>query len=140
MAALTPTGIINRLQVVMEASPISMVQTREPFSHERQPSGLIQNVYRIEDAGLVSTRPITNRTQARIDAYRVWFTRKMAFAGQTALEAVEDSIVAIERAVIADGLAQGYHVTFAGRNPRAVGDLVIASVTFNVDYDFSESA
>lgn len=140
MAFLTLKQIIDRVQAVMEASPISMTATREPFSHDRQPAGLVTNTYRVEDAGLNSSRSMTNHAAARIDTLRVWIARKMAFAGQTALETVEDAIVAIERALIADGLAQGYHVQLTGRDPRRSGDLVIASITFTVDYDFNESA
>lgn len=140
MAFLTLKQIIDRFQVVMEAAPIAMKATREPFSHDRQPAGLVTNTYRIEDAGLAASKSMSNHAAARMDTLRVWIARKMAFAGQTALETVEDSLVAIERALIADGLAQGYHVSPAGRDPRPSGDLVIASITFTVDYDFNESA
>lgn len=139
MPALTTKSVIDRFQAVMEAAPITMKATREPFSHERQPSGLLTDTYRVEDAGVASNTPMSNHAVARIDTLRVWIARKMAFAGQTAVEAVEDSLVAIERAIIADGLAQGYHAVLRGRDPRKSGDIVIASITFSVDYDFSET-
>lgn len=138
MAALTTHGVIDRFQAVMAASPISMTATREPFSHDRQPAGLLTNTYRIEDAGMGSNTPMSNHAVARIDTLRVWFARKMAFAGQASLETVEDDLVAIERAIVADGLAQGYHAVARGRDAKASGDMVIASLTFSVDYDFSE--
>ena len=140
MPALTLKQIIDRFQAVMEASPVSMTATREPFSHDLQPNTLLTNTYRIEDAGLRDSKSMTNRTAARVDALRVWVARKMTFAGQTAVEAVEDSLVAIERALIADGLAQGYHVMPRSRDAKRKNDFVIASMTFDVDYDFNESA
>jgi hypothetical protein len=138
MADFTTEGLINRFQAVMEAAPLSMTLTREPFSHDRQPAGLITNTYRVEDSGLASSRAATNHAQVRIDTLRIWFARKLAFAGQTALETAEATIVAIERAILADGRAQGYHAVLTARDPRRSGDLVIASVTFQLDYDFSE--
>jgi hypothetical protein len=138
MADFTTEGLINRFQAVMEAAPLSMVLTREPFSHDRQPAGLVQNTYRIEDAGLASSRPASNHAQVRVDNFKVWFARKIAFAGQTALEAAEATIVVIERAILVDGRAQGYHPVLTGRDPRRFGDLVIVAVSFDVDYDFSE--
>lgn len=140
MAALTLKQIIDRFQAVMEAAPIAMTATREPFSHDLQPAGLVTNTYRVEDGGLRDTKPMTNHASARVDTLRIWIARKIAFAGQTAVEAIEESLVAIERAIKADGAAQSYHAEIVGRDPRRKGDLVIASITFSVDYDFSESA
>jgi hypothetical protein len=139
MAALTLKQIIDRFQAVMTAAPISMAATREPFSHDLQPANLVSNTYRIEDAGLATTQSASNHAAVRVDTLRVWIARKMAFDGQTALEAVEDTLVAIERAIKTDGAAQSYHAEIKGRDPRRKGDLVIASITFSVDYDFSET-
>lgn len=139
MADLTLKQIIDRFQAVMEASPISMTATREPFTHDRQPNGLLTNTYRIEDAGVLDSKSASNSKAVRVDTLRVWIAQKMAFSGQTAVETVEDKVVAIERALIADGKAQGYHVMLRGRDPKRKGDLVIASLTVSVDYDYAEA-
>lgn len=140
MADLTLKQIIDRFQAVLEASPLSLTATREPFSHDQQPNSLLTNTYRIEDAGLRDTKSQSNNRATRVDTLRVWIAKKMAFNGQSALESLQDSLVAIERALIADGKAQSYHVLLRGRDPRRKNDFIIASITVDVDYDYSEAA
>lgn len=133
------TEIIDRFEAVLEASPFTLKHSREPFSFDRQPNGLLGNAYRIEDRGLRSSRSATNAIAVRIDNLRVWIAGKLAFNGQTAVETIEDRLVDLERYLKADGKAYGYHVEFSGRDVRRLGDLVIAAIDLSVDYDFSES-
>lgn len=139
MAAMVLSDIIDRFEAVLEAAPLSFKHSKEPFSFDQQPNALINNAYRIEDAGLSSTRSSSNSTAVRVDTLRVWIARKLAFDGQTAVEALQDSVVSIERYLKADGKAQGYHVEFGGRDIKRLKDLAIASADFSVDYDFNEA-
>lgn len=139
MAALTLTDIINFFQAVLEGAPFSLKATREPFSHDRQPNSLLDNSYRLEDGGLGGTRSTTNDAAARLDNLSVWIAKKLAFSGQAAIESLEDSLVAIERRLKADGRQRGYHVEITGRKISRTGDIGIASISFSVDYDFSEA-
>lgn len=142
MADLTLQQIIDRFQAVLEAAPFTFKKTREPFSFDRQPNALLDNSYRVEDAGLSSTEPMSNHAEARIDTLRVWIARKLKFDGQTALEALQTDLVSIERYIKADGVSQGYHVTLAGRDVQQGAenaDFALAALDLACDYDFSES-
>lgn len=134
------TEIIDRFQAVLEASPFSLKPTKEPFSHDHQPNAVVDNAYRIEDAGLGSSRSATNDVAIRIDHLTVWIAKKLAFAGQTNVEALHTQIIAIERALKADGQQNEYHVEILGREIRRKNDIATASIKLSVDYDFSESA
>jgi hypothetical protein len=133
------TEIIDRFETVLEASPFTLKPTKEPFSHDRQPNGLLDNAYRIEDSGLVSSASATNEVAVRIDSLTVWIAKKLSFDGQAAMAALETQVIAIERAVKADGKANGFHVEIAGRDIRRKNDFATASIRLRVDYDFSES-
>ncbi len=41
MAALVLSDILARIRTVLEAAPVSLVETREAFSHERQPNATL---------------------------------------------------------------------------------------------------
>lgn len=139
MATLTPTNIIDRFQAVLEATPFSLKKTKEPFSHDSQPNAALNDAYRIEDLGVKTSRSSTNQTAVRVDGFRVWVARKLAFDGQAAVETIETQLVAIERYLKADGRQQGYRPELTGRELKRRGDIVTASVDFAVDYDFSEA-
>lgn len=132
------TEIIDRFQAVMEAAPFSLTESTEPFSFDRQPNGLINNVYRIEDRGLRSSRSATNNVAVRIDSLRVWVARKMAFNGQAAVESVQANLITMERHLKQDARVNGFFVEITGRDVRRSGDMVIAAIDLSVDYDFDE--
>lgn len=138
MATTTLKAIIDRFQAVLEAAPLSLVATKEPFSHDRQPNAVLNTAYRVEDAGLSDTASVSNGVQVRRDTLRVWVARKVMFAGQTSAESLHDTLVSIERAIKADGASNSYHAEITGREITREGDILTASVDFVVDYDFSE--
>jgi hypothetical protein len=143
MAALVLSDILARFRTVLEASPVSLVETRDAFSHERQPNAVLDNSYYIEDGGVVSSQSTSNYSAVRQDRLTVFIAKKLAFDGATALDTLEDTLVSVERAVIADGPNQGYAVvgTPTRRTTRPAGsDFCVGSLGLIVDYDYQEQA
>jgi hypothetical protein len=142
MPALVLSDILARFRTVLEASPVFLVETREPFSHERQPNATLEHSYYLEDGGIVSSKSVSNFDAVRLDRLTVYIAKKLAFDGTTAFDALQDTLVAAERALIADGPAQGYSVDVEQRRlTRPAGkDYGIGSLTVTVDYDFDETA
>jgi hypothetical protein len=141
MANTTLKAIIDRFQAVCEASASSLKKTKDAFSHDAQPNGLLTGTYYLEDAGISSSVECSNNAEARIDQLTVWIARKVAFDGVTALETMETAINTLERAIVADGPAQGYHARLAGRKVSRPKDkdFLIGSATFTVDYDYTKT-
>jgi hypothetical protein len=142
MASLTPAQIHTRFRAVLEASPLLLTESRDAFSHNLQPNTVLDGNYYIEDGGIQSSQSVTNYDAVRIDRVTVFVAQKLNFAGATALGALEDRLVAIEKAMIADGPAQSYAIvgTPARRVTRPEGkDYCVGSLTLQVDYDFDEA-
>ena len=143
MAALTLTDIMTRLETVLEAAPFGLMKTKVPFTHDHQPNETLEDRYTYRDGGMVQSTSMSAMVQARIDRIEVFIARKLAFNGHAQQLALETQLVAIERAFIADGLNEGYHVTVDGSARRVTQprgkDLLVGSCAFLVDYDFLES-
>lgn len=141
MPAFTVSGLLTRFRTVLEASPLSLSESRDAFSHDRQPNGLLTNVYYVEDAGLLQHRQVTNYDAVRIDRFVVYVTRHLAFDGSTAMNTLEDTLNTINKEIIEDGVAQGYNPNIDGRRmTRPEGkDYCVGSISFAVDYDTDET-
>ena len=137
MAATTLKAIIDRFQAVLEGADLQLKKTTEEFSFDRQPNTRIDNVYRIEDAGLVSTESATNNMEVRIDELAAWFARKATPDSQAVRDTLETDIVAFERKIVTDGRSNSYRATLNGREIERVDDVILARVSVLVDYDFS---
>ena len=142
MADTTLSAIYARVATVLEADPFFFVATPEPFSHDRAPNAVTDRAYRIQDGGLVRSDSTSNYTAARIDRLTVFVAKKLAFANQDALETLEDTLLGIERAVKADGPANGYHAELENRLVTRIPetDVMVGSLNLTVDYDVSEVA
>jgi hypothetical protein len=142
MPALVLSDIIARFRTVLEAAPVSLTETREAFSHERQPNAALENSYYLEDGGIVSSRSVSNYDVVRLDRLTVFIAKKLAFDGATAMDALEDTLVSVERALVADGTSQGYNVNVEQRRmTRPAGrDYCVGSLAVTVDYDYREIA
>jgi hypothetical protein len=143
MAALTLPAIMARLETVLEASTFGLKKTKVPFTHDQQPNDAIEDRYTYRDGGLVRSDSQSAMVAVRVDRLELFVARKIAFNGHTQQRVLETQLIAIERAFIADGLSQGYHVTVDGSARRVTQprgkDVLIASCAFLVDYDFSEA-
>ena len=141
MPAFTMSGLFTRFRTVLEATPLFLKESRDAFSHDRQPNTVLTDAYYLEDAGLSQQRQITNYDAVRIDNITVWVTRKLAFDGSAAMNTLEDTLNTIDQKIIADGVAQGYNPNLDGRRmTRPEGkDYCVGSISFAVDYDTDES-
>lgn len=139
MAATTLKAIMDRFQVVLEDDPLNLKATREPFSHDLAPNTIVDTAYRLEDGGLVSSRPVGNTQYVRVDRLIVYLTKKLNFAGQASVETLEQTLNTIERYILADDSANSYHASVEQRRITRIPetDVAVASLTFLVDYDFN---
>lgn len=139
MAATTLSAIRDRFAAVLEAAPLNLTKTTDAFSHDRQPNTVLDNAYRVEDAGMVQNRPVGNTQFARVDRLRIYIARKLAFDPAGAIDSVEDTLNTIERYILADDAAHDYHASVEGRgtpNRPQDADIVVGSLTLLVDYDY----
>lgn len=141
MAATTLAAILDRFQAVLAAAPLSLKQSLEAFSHDRQPNANIQDTFWVEDGGQASRRSTTNHSEARIDVLRVYVAKPKAFAGLTQMEALVTLGDTMYRHLLVDALTQGWNVEMAAHKTSSPAntDLVIGSYDFRVDYDFSSA-
>lgn len=141
MAVTTLKAIMDRFQVVLEGSPLFLTPTKEPFSHERSPNAVLDTAYRIEDGGLVSSRPVGGSQFVRVDRLTVYLAKKLNFAAQTSVETLETTLNTIERYILADDANNSYHASVQDRRITRLpeSDVAVASLAFLVDYDYSGS-
>jgi hypothetical protein len=144
MAAQTMSGILTRFQAVLEAPPLSLDPSANPFTDEAVPNLTIDNTYRVVAGGIVNDKPTSNFQSLRIDRVVVTIAQTMKMDGYAAQRDLEDLLDAIERAVIADGPDHGYFASLekgSRKVERPKGtDLCRASLNFLCDYDFDSSA
>lgn len=139
MAATDLNAIIDRVQAVLEASPLSLSKSKDAFSHDRQPNTMVTNSYYLRDAGLASSQDQSSNAEARIDQIEIFVGRKVNFDGTTAMETMQTSLIAIERALVADGPSHSYNARAVNRRVTRPGgkEMVVGSLTLSFDYDFS---
>ena len=140
MATTTLTAIMDRFQVICEGTTLALQPSQSPFSHEREPNATVESAYYLADDGISESKDGTNDLEFRIDTLTVWLARRMAVQGQTQIETLETTLTTLERLILADGPANSYHAKVVDRaGPRRVGEsaVLVAGLTFAVDYDFS---
>ncbi len=142
MATTTLKDIIDRFQTVIEAAPVSLKQTDQPFGFDLQPNAALDDRYWIQDGGMLESRSMTNNAEVRMDSLTVWIATKIKFAGQTAQETMETALAVIERAIVADGPANSYAATKTERAIERIDDtdVLVGLIAFTVDYDFTLTA
>lgn len=140
MADTTLSAIIDRVQAVVEASPVSLLKSKDAFTHERQPNALLTDTYHLADGGLYTSVDVTSNAEARVDRLQILVARKVTFDSTAAMEAMHATLRAIERALIADGPAHSYNAQLNGRTvtKTAGKDFLIGSITMLFDYDYSK--
>lgn len=143
MANTTLSAIMTRFRTVLEAEPLLMKPTVEPFSDEPQPSTLVDNSYRIVSGGTVNKRAMGYRVWAVQDRIVVHLSRKMGPDGQVAQEALLDLFDDVESLLMQDGDDHSYQAT-AEKGSRKFtrpkdSQVINGSMSFVVDYDWSES-
>lgn len=139
MAATTLSAIMDRFTSVLEADPLFLKPTKEPFSHDLSPNTVLDSAYRIQDEGIQSTRPVGASQFVRVDRICIYIAKKLNFAGQASVETMEDTLNTIERQILADDADHDYHASVDSRrvtNPPKT-DIAIGSLSFLVDFDYS---
>jgi len=140
MAAETLVDILQAITAVLNAEPLRLVPSRIALQAARQSNLVVDRSYWLDDGGLVSNRPMGAHRAARIDAVDLAVLFRGAFAQEAQRQGILDLLMQIERALIADGEAQGYHVTLAGHGVKRFGkDHLLGTLRVTVDYDFSEA-
>src|SRR5438105_15759498 len=111
MAETTLSAIIDRIQAVLEDTPLDLSKAKDAFSHDSQPNGLLTDTYYLHDAGVQNSVEQSNNAEARIDQIEILLARKVAFDATAALETMEASLRDVERYLVADGPTNGYQAT-----------------------------
>lgn len=141
MADTTLAAIMRRFRVVLEGEPLFLRLSPDAFSIDVVPNDMLEDVYHVSDDGIARQTPMGNYRAARIDRVVVNVARKISFQAQDASEAMHDVLNTIERRIKADGPNQSYHAEVQAREVRRVPetDIILATLTFGVDYDFNEA-
>ena len=143
MANTTLSAIMARFRTVLEADPLNLQPTVEPFSDEPQPATLVDNAYRIVSGGTVNKRAIGYRVWAVQERIGVHLARKMGSDGQVAQEALLDLLDIIESKVVQDGDNNSYQASMEKGSRKFTrpkdAQVINGAVNFIVDFDWSET-
>jgi hypothetical protein len=144
MSATTISAILERFESVVTSEPLNLTLSNNPFTDEVVPNTLVNEVCRVQSGGVVSSRSTSNYQALRMDRVVVSIQRALQFEAYQSQRDIQDLLDVIERQVIADGPEHGYMVTVEKGSRKIVrrkdADVVDASLSFLVDYDYSESA
>lgn len=141
MAATDLATILASWATVVEAAPLSLIPTTAAFTHEQQPGGMVANSYYFDDGGNVSRASMTNSAEVRVDRITAWIAKPLNFDGPSTLQTLETLIDDLYRSLLVQARADGYNVEADTRRVTrpATSELLIASASFTVDYDFSSA-
>lgn len=144
MAAQTMSGILARFETVLQAPPLNLVKSTSPFDDADVPNTLTDMAFRVLAGGIVSDVPTTNYASLRLDRVTVSVGKMLAFDGYGAQRAVQDLLDTIEQRIVADGIDHGYFASLEKGSRKSVkpknADICQASISFLVDYDYSEAS
>ncbi len=143
MSATTIGAIMQRFQTVLEAAPISLERSGDPFTDTGTPGGMTDRTYRLVHAGLVHSTPMSAGLVVRIERITVTIMRAMQFDGYVAQIDVQDQLDAVERAIVADLVAQSINVNVEKGSRKVTrpknANICVGAINFLVDFDFNES-
>jgi hypothetical protein len=143
MAAQTISAILERFQAVLEAPPLSLTPSLEPFGDTAVPNALIDETYRLVAGGVVNDRTTSNWQSVRLDRITITIAQALKMDGYAAQRDLQTLLDDIERALVNDGPDHGYFASVekgSRKTERPKGtDLCRASLNMLVDYDFSSA-
>lgn len=143
MAATTLSAILTRFETVVQAAPLSLTLSKQPFGDTLEPNTIISTLVRIVAGGMVSQRSQSNYSEARIERITVTLYQAMNFDGYGAQRDLADLCDDVVQALIADGPDQGYDVTEEKGSRKITrmkdADICQAQVNLLVDYDWNEA-
>jgi hypothetical protein len=129
-----------RIASVCASSPFELVQALEPFSFDRQPTGVIDGVFRLESESLRVLGGF-NYSEERTDAMRLWVARKQQADPEGTYQRLQADARSLRAAVVRDGLQDGgdYGVPDAGDSVRitreAGKEYAVLQLTIPVVYE-----
>lgn len=103
---MTGDVVRDRVASVCASSPFGFAQSATPFSFGLQPTGEIDQVFRIESQsrGIIGG---FNYSEERTDALSIWLARKHYGAPEQAYRTLQQDASSLRAAVIRDGLQDG---------------------------------
>ncbi len=140
MAAQYLDVIRQRVASVCAGDPFRFTQALEPFSFDRQPTGEIDEVFRLEDEGgqVIGGMSYTECCQ---DVLRIWVARKSSADPDQTYQALVTDARSLTAAIVRDGATLGgdYDVPDAGRGAKVFHDpadeFAVLRLSIVVDYE-----
>ncbi len=140
--ATTSSAILERIETVLQAQPLSLTLAPNPFTDDVVPNTLVAETVRVQSGGIVNDTDVSNYTVLRLERITVTLQRALQFEGYEAQRDLQDLLDRIERAVIADGADHDYMVRVEKGSRKITrkkdSDVCEASLSFIADYMFSE--
>lgn len=140
--ATTSSAILERVETVLQAQPLSLTLSSNPSTDETVPNSLVAETVRVQSGGIVKDTEVSNFTVLRMERITVTTQRASGFEAYESQRDLQDLLDKIERAVIADGPDNNYFATVEKGSRKITrkkdSDVLEATISFVVDYDFSE--
>lgn len=99
---MTRDELRGRIAAVCTKAPFKYVQAKTPFSFDLQPTGEVDQVFRLELDGMSNIGGF-NLTEERTDRVQLWLARKHAGDSEAVYRKLLDDSEALRAAVIRDG-------------------------------------
>ncbi len=115
--ATTGATIRDRVAAVCASVPFAFVEALTPFDFQKQPSGQIDRVFRINITG-DRINPWMNYLEERTDRLEIWLARKQGTTPHQTYTAFLADAEALRAAVIRDGVRGDYDVPDGGVGMR----------------------
>lgn len=134
--------IRGRIASVCARAPFRFTEAVQPFDFELQPSGVIDEVFRIE-AEALSVIGGFNYSEDRTDMMRIWLARKHRAAPEVSYRRLLTDASSLRAAIIRDGVATSgdYSVPDSGEGVRIVRDdgqeYAVLQMSIPVNYETS---
>jgi hypothetical protein len=104
--ATTRELMLDRLNSLCADDPFRFVQAQSPFDFTNQPSGVIDQVYRIEIEASSSIGG-TNFSEETTDLATIWIARKHQTAHHVSYRQLVTDITSLRSAIVRDGATGG---------------------------------
>lgn len=139
---MTGDEVRHRIASLCASTPFGFVQAKTPFSWDLQPSGEIDEVFRIDttEAGVIGG---FNYSEERTDVITIWVARKHAMDPEATYDRLRCDASSLRAAVIRDGSVTSgeYSVPDDGsgiaisREPRT--EFAVLRLDLPVNYELS---
>lgn len=136
---MTSDQIRARVESVCAGAPFALTRAQTPFSFDLQPSGAIDDVFRLEQGGSEVIGGF-NYSEDRTDELQLWVAKKYQGDPEGTYQRLLTDASSVRAAVIRDGLSSGDYIvpdTPAGfsvqRDPGK--EYAVLRLTIGVNYE-----